>query len=368
MKLYGSRTLEDIPGYRIKWKRYRKESGFNWDKANITLSLGIKGSGKSLFGEFVGLHHKKIFDFFGSRDNESLFWCRKGSPIDDILLVHSPSVEVNAPWDTIPSDKLSLSKMMEYETVTTCDRFFLNQVDRFKALEDMIAQCWNRYGFTYPIAIIIREASSFLYSRMKLEGADQKSAKSDFIYFQREMRHMGFTLAIDTIRWTSIDKEMRDLADYLIIKNLGYHGLPSDLSWIYQFYDPKKFSIMNPPNFVVLNHYGGLGYGDIENIPYHKPEGLDIVKELGIEIEYFEALTESTDQQVGDKEHEKIIKLYGGGKSYENIANEIKRGLATVSRHIKRHDKNVNNLGYCPICRRVDGEYQAVDMKAYRTQ
>jgi hypothetical protein len=45
----------------------------------------------------------------------------------------------------------------------------------------------------------------------------------------REARHMGLVLGFDSIRYYAIDIDIRNLADYLILKAQGVQGLARDL-------------------------------------------------------------------------------------------------------------------------------------------
>jgi hypothetical protein len=40
-------------------------------------------------------------------------------------------------------------------------------------------------------------------------------------------------LALDSVRFFSIDIDIRTLADYLILKSQGMQGLSRDLKWLY---------------------------------------------------------------------------------------------------------------------------------------
>jgi len=43
---------------------------------------------------------------------------------------------------------------------------------------------------------------------------------------------MGFALGLDSIRYYAIDIDIRNLADYLILKSQGVQGLAADLQWL----------------------------------------------------------------------------------------------------------------------------------------
>jgi len=343
----------DLP-LKVAWLRGRGRLDFM--RAAIWLILGIKGSGKSALIETLALYSDQIIDLFGSRDNENLCWLRDTSPIDDILLVIGDNVDLNCSWPTVRVSDLKLSDILSHELTTTCNAFYSSQDQRFIGVGAIIDRLWLRDGYNSFIDILIREASSFLYSRMKIEGANMKEAKADFIFMQREMRHLGYSMKIDTIRWTSIDKEMRDLADYLVVKKTGRNSLPTDINYLYKYCSPIGFATMRPDRFVVQTDYPiGLGYSGLPK--FHKLGGESLMKELDLNPEYGEEIELSTAQQVGDMQHAEIIRLAHEGMSQGNIARKVGRSSATVNGHIqRRHNRQILNGGECEYCARVGSD------------
>jgi len=296
-----------------------------------------------------------------SRDNENLAWARKTSPIDDILMITGDSVDLDCSWDTVKVSDLTYNKMNEYEVALTCDSFYVNQMDRFKSIEKIIDNFWDRLAWKLPICVIVREASSFIYSRIK-QGARQQEAKADFIYWQREMRHFGYTLFIDTIRWTSVDKEMRDLADYLIIKKLGPQGLPYDIKWLYKFVNPLAMAALPPQFFLLLTESAAIGFGMSQLPVFHKEEGVNLLAELDIKITMGEMLEEGSLRRVGDLEHAEIIREYNELKSIRKVQKKIRRSTQTIHRHIREHNRNVLHSGTCPKCKRTKSDLVDVEL------
>ena len=189
-----------------------------------------------------------------------------------------------------------------------------------------------------------------------------KMAKSDFIFWQREMRHFGYSLGIDTIRWTSIDKEMRDLADWLVIKKVGPQGIPDDLDFLYRYIDPMSMAGLPPDKFMLLTENASIAWGQSDYPEFHKEEGVDLLEELGIEISYGEEIEESSVQRIGDEEHEKIIRLYSEENSMSKISKQIHRSAARVHDHIHKHNKAVMENGFCGKCRRVRSDLADVEL------
>lgn len=357
--LIGSREKAELPKINVKWQR--GQDAINWNRPSIFLALGKKGSGKSALGESCALRSSKIVDLFGSRDNENLAWARKTSPIDDILMITGDTVDLNCSWDTVKVSDLTYSKMLEYETTLTCDSFYVNQMDRFKSIEKIIDKFWARLEWKRPICVLVREASSFIYSRIK-QGARQQEAKADFIYWQREMRHFGYTLYIDTIRWTSVDKEMRDLADYLIIKKVGPQGFPYDIKWLYKFVNPLAMAALPPQFFILLTESAAIGFGMSQLPVFHKEEGVNLLTELGIEITKGEILEEGTLRRVGDLEHAKIIKLYNELRSMPKVQKQVRRSLSTIHRQLNDHNRNIIHSGTCPKCKRARSDLAKTEL------
>lgn len=307
----------------------------------------------------MALQHPKIIDLMGSRDNEGLIWCRKNSPVDDILLVTGPNVDLKASWDSCPINKLTLSKVLDYEVVTTADSFFSSQFSRFQALDDMTALFWERLEWSRPIGLVIREASNYIYSRIVNQKLNIKEAKADFLVFQREIRHFGFSLLVDTVRWTSIDKEMRDLADLLFIKRVGSQGLPDDLKWLYTWMNPMSVARMKAERYLVVTDLASVGIGRSDKVAFHKPEGLNLLEELGITIEYGPEPLIKAQNQVQPETHAMIVELVEKGLPYHMVKRQARvSSNDTVGRHLRLHNEAVVNNGICPMCQSVDGQLQ----------
>jgi len=364
MQIIGSRLKEDLPKITLKWLRWYCKIDFT--KALIFLVLGKKGSGKSALLEAMGLRYPKIIDMFASRDDEGLSWCRDNSPIDDILLVHGDNVDVNCSWDTCPTGKLTYSKICDYEVVIPSYSFFSGNTGRFVGINKLINIFWQRRTWKKPIYVAVREASSFLYSRVKQEGGglNMKAAKADFLYWQREMRHFGYALGIDTIRWTSIDKEMRDNADCQIIKKVGSQGLPSDISFLYKYISPRSMAGLPPDSFMLIADNASIAIGKSEYPEFHKEEGVDLLAELGITMEYGEEMVLDNTHKIGDETHVKLIALYATGDyNMGQVAKQISRSKFSVSSHVNRHNIAVKDDGVCPICNRARGDNSDIEIK-----
>ncbi len=83
----------------------------------------------------------------------------------------------------------------------------------------------------------------------------------------KEMRHVGVSLASDSLRLQGIDIDLRTYADFLFVKSQGIDGLPDSLKFLYHFYNTSWIRNMNPWEFALVCRKGSLGVG---RFPYHE--------------------------------------------------------------------------------------------------
>lgn len=140
---------------------------------------------------------------------------------------------------------------------------------------------------------------------------------------------MGIAMALDTLKFTSIDLDVRVTIDYLFFKSLGLAGLPSDLEWLYGFYAPTVIRNMPLENFVLLTKNSHTGFGCFPEVPWHKQEREHILKRLDIKVEHGEEIKGAKDMgtflTVSDKEHIEIIDGYASGRSMRVLSSMIGR-------------------------------------------
>lgn len=281
---------------------------------------------------------------------------------DDILFVTGDSVEVNGKWDTIQISKLTYADIKRYRVILSVHAFFSNYNEEFWAMNEAIKRLWARTHWIKPWYVMIREASNFIYSRIKIVK-NQAVAKADFIYLMRELRHSGYSIGVDTVRWTSMDKEVRDLANYTFIKRVGIHGLPDDIHWLYKFIDPDSLMDLHPSCFVLVSSRGPIALGNFEDIPWHKREKEDILKILDLEPQYGELpdylQPGYSATKVGSTEHTQIVEKYLELKSMHKVAAEVKRSTGTIHTHIANHNREVRSQGSCSRCKRRNHSLQS---------
>jgi hypothetical protein len=150
----------------------------------------------------------------------------------------------------------------------------------------------------------------------------------------------------------------------MILKAQEVQGLAEDLNWLYSYFNPSTIRNMKPQNFFIITRKGALGLGEFPFHEWHKAEKENILKAVGIKVEYGEELNEGeyrgTFRTVSDSEHAEIMRLYiEEGLSYEKIAKQLNRSSRTPLLHIQRHNRNVERNGFCPSCRRFRCEYES---------
>jgi len=146
-------------------------------------------------------------------------------------------------------------------------------------------------------------------------------------------------LGLDSVRYYSIDIDIRNLSDYIILKSQGMTGLTSDLSWLYSIFEPHIIRNMPRQFFIVLSRKGSVGMGEFKEIPWHKQERENILKAVGVSVEYGEPIEKGeyrgTHSTVGDKEHAEMIRLYvDEGLSMNKIGEKMGRSSRVPYKHI----------------------------------
>jgi len=334
----------------------------------VWFGLGVRGSGKSTFLEHVGESYLEknavIFDLFGSRDGEALAWLRSPLAKDKrILLLKGDNVDVEASVNVKNVDNLKLSDVESNDIIISASPLFLNPDQEFYNAAKITDLLYKRLHWKRIVYLIMREASNFYYSRLKICDS-QLVAKSNMVYLIRESRHCGLSLALDSVRFYSIDIDIRSLADYLILKAQGLQGLTKDLSWLYSYVEPHLVRKLKPQHFILLSRTGGIAYGSFPFHGWHKREREDILNAVGVKVEYGEALEEAvlkgTYKTVGDKEHCEIIRLYVEEVlGMVKIAEKLGRSSGTPHKHIHSHNQSVARSGFCPSCKRAGSKYQS---------
>lgn len=350
---------------KVLWTRGNESIKFT--RPSTWFCLGLRGTGKSSLLEHLAMLYMQknavIFDLFGSRDGEALAWLRSPYAKDKkILLVHGENVDVDCSFPVKPVEKLKLSDIENYDIIISASPLYLNIDQEFFDAAKMTDLLYKRLHYKRLVFLICREAANLYYSRLKVSD-NQIFAKSQMIYLIREARHMGLTLCLDSVRYYAIDIDVRNLSDYFLLKSQGVLGLASDLRWLYSFFNPSVVRNMKPENFIMISRTGALGLGEFPFHAWHKREKENILKAVGVKVEYGEVLKEAqyrgTFKTVSDKEHAEIIRLYvEQNLGMKAIAEKLKRSSRTPKEHIDKHNRAVERSGFCPACKRGSSSLQ----------
>jgi hypothetical protein len=346
----------------------------SWSRPYVWLTLGVRGTGKSSFLEHLAEQHLEngncVLDLFACRAGENLAWLRsKWAREKRILLLTDENTIVEAPdgFAIKPYTNLSLNDFNEYDLIINSSPLYRSLDAEYVSCNFIIDRLWHRLHWRRLIFTICREASSLMYSRLKVVE-NQQAAKAFLVYWLRESRHVGCSLGLDSVRLTSLDVDVRSLADYTVFKSQGSGGLPRELYFIYRYVQPTFLQNMKPSQFVILSRRGHIGLGVFPYPSWHKEEGEDILSKLNIKVAFEEKPEEGEYRgryrTLGDKDHAEIIELYvNGGLSMWKIAERLKRSDKTIYDHITSHTKKVQQIGYCPKCRRAGSKLESTPAK-----
>jgi len=359
---------------KIFWRRGNERLSF--DKPQTYFSLGMIGTGKSSLLEHIALQHSEkgavVLDAYASADGENLAWLRNPK-IDSMrtLLIKGENVDVDSSYDAKTIENITLGDLERYDLVISSRPLFLNRDHEFYSLGKLVTLLYKRLHWKRLICMIAREASSLWYSRIKVSES-QADSKNEAMYLLRESRHMGISLALDSLRFLSIDVDLRSHVDFLFLKSLGLDGLSQDQRWLYHFFDPRFVRSMRPWEFVLITRSGGLGVGLFPEILWHKKEKENILRSVNIRVGYGAELEQPRDMgtftSIGDKEHMKIMELYASGLGYTKIHERLNRSTKSLHDHIHKHNDAVDRSGFCAICRRAGGEYSGKVVKKRKAE
>jgi hypothetical protein len=233
----------------------------------------------------------------------------------------------------------------------------------FSALQRITGILWEkRTSWSEPWNILIREAANWIYSRIQIVR-DSEMAKADFIQTLREARHSGLAVSVDTVRWTDIDKAVRDISDFLFLKRVGAIGLPKDLRYVYRYIRPDSMMRMQPSIFALLTSQGSIGYGNFDYPRWHKEERENILFKLNIDVQHLGDVNRDLGYTVGLIEHAKIIETYMEKSSMGKTAVIVNRSKSTICGEVKIHNDSIGELGRCLECEKANGKYMNQPIK-----
>jgi hypothetical protein len=350
----------------IGWVRGQETVGFN--RPHTIFAIGIRGSGKSAFLEYVAQGYlgegHTVLDLFGSRDGEGLAWLRSSYAEDKkILLVCGDNVDVKSSFDVKNISKLNLSDFENYDIVISSSPLYSSPDDEFLQINKAIDVLYKRLSWRALVFLIVREAGHLYYSRLRV-SANQLQAKTSSAYLIQEARHCGLSLGLDTLKWTSIDPDIRVTIDYEIYKSQGITGFAKEKTWMYGYFNPVIVRHMPRQFFLISTSEGNLGIGRFPCPPWHKQEKENIVRAVGLKIDYGDQVEYSQSRgvykTVGDQEHTDIITGYMDEcLSMGRLAKKLNRSAATIHTQIHAHNESIDKMDYCVECRRLKGKHEA---------
>lgn len=331
----------------------------------VFMVLGSRGTGKSTLLETVGAYHlrkgHKILDLFGSRDGENLAWLR--SPFTKgrkVLLVRGDNTDVVSSWDSKQVSNVTLKDIENHDITISSSPLYSDPDTEFQSVAKLTDLVYRRLSWNNIIYCLVREASNLYYSRLKVTRS-QLLAKAQEIYLLRESRHMGLSMGLDTLKFTSVDIDVRAVCDFQVFKALGLLGLPRDLHWVYGFIEPYVVRSMRKNQFLILSKTSALGLGTFKDLSWHKKERENILKQLGIKVDHGEQIQPAKDRgtffTVSDQEHGILVMEYASGLSMSRVSKKANRSSRTVSEHLHKHDEAVERSGFCPACQRIKCQY-----------
>jgi len=348
---------------RVVWVRGSENIQFN--RPHTFFILGVRGSGKSSLLEHIGEGYLRenhgILDLFGSRDGEGLAWLRSSYAKDKkALLICGDNVSVNCSWHAKNISKIQLDDFKNFDIIISASPLYSHLDDEFFYTNRLIDILYKRLSWKRLVYTIVRESSNLYYSRLRV-SKNQLSAKAEAAYLVREARHCGVAMGLDTLKYTSVDIDIRAVTDYLILKSQGVLGFPDDLQWLYGYFSPHVVRNMPPQYFCIVTRKGALGLGEFPELPWHKKEKENILHSVGIKVESGDRIdygeSKGTFKTVGDEEHVKIVSLYLEDKSMGDVAKELNRSRATIHSQIHSHNQAIEKQSYCPKCRRIKGTH-----------
>lgn len=349
---------------KVKW--VRGQDSITYNRPNIWFSLGVRDSGKSSFLEHTAENYLEaghaIFDLFGSRDGEGLAWLRSSHIKDKkVLLLRGDNVDVECCFPVKSADSVTLSDFETNDIIISSSPLYQTIDQEFNYAAHLTDLLYKRMHYKRLVFAVVREASNLYYSRLKISD-NQTFAKAEMTYLLRESRHMGLGMGLDSLRFYSLDIDIRSLTDYLLLKSQGMQGLSKDLKWLYRYVDPRFMRHMKQQDFVILTSRGSIGYGFFPYPDWHKKEKENILDSVGIKTEYGEVLKEAqikgSFKTVSDREHTEIVRLYiEEDMGFNKIADKLDRSSRTIKLHVDSHNVSVQRSGFCAACKRAGSSY-----------
>ena len=105
---------------------------------------------------------------------------------------------------------MTLDDFRNYDIVVSSSPLYSNLHDEFFHTNHLIDLVYKRLSWKDLFYTIIRESANLLYARLRI-SPNQLAAKAEFTYLIREARHCGLSLGLGTLKYTSVDIDIRSV-------------------------------------------------------------------------------------------------------------------------------------------------------------
>ena len=351
---------QDLSKAEKNWMYYvcfRKRNQFSGhidvDAPLRYVANGISGAGKSELIRNISAHFPKMIGLYGSGDDETLADLRAFDWRDKVggrvgknlenwergLIIGPRTTSVTSSWDYVTYDKLTLNDIQNHGVVVCPKRIYPTLRSFFMATEHIVDVLQQREDERPVWFLKILEAANVLYARTTISHVRAADAKAYLIFLQRELRHSGLAMGLDSQYSVSMDREIRTNAEYTFWKNMGSDRIPEDVKWMQGWVTPDGFAGMYPDEWVCKDKWGGIYLGTSKMAPWYRRHRENLYKTLGIKRDVGAPdLTEELPEDNRDLElHEEIVKAYMKERTIKGAARESGHDRDTVKAHVKQH-------------------------------
>lgn len=373
---FRNRIRRHYDGFCIDWDERRGTPYLNdFDLLTPLLVFieGVKDSGKSNTSEFFASQALKlgchVVDMYGAYGGESLGWLRSEFSKDrKFLLLHGSDVKVNLVdgglADRVYKDgRLAIKKTIdfsaddleEFDIVLSTSLFYSSMKSENENLDAIVERLAKRLHWKTVCWTIVREAADIFFSRLRTSFAIA-NVKQDTAALLRKAKHAGVGMFLDTQALMDVDKSIRRITDFFVLKSQGYEMLPDEMAWLYKYVSLLKSMRLEKNQCLIISRESNVGEMTIPKVQWHKERREDMLEICGIEPEILQTYEIRT--ELSPLEHFEIVNLYKHGASMVQIAGivgKVRGSLSswTVDKQIQAHNKAVVENKSCPLCAEI---------------
>ncbi len=281
-------------------------------------------------------------DVFSSDDNEGLGWLRGTNY--NALLICGDDYDLECNYHYVHTSEFQPKMFDDYQLVITVPSFYSKRELMYSTLSRIVDYLKMRakFGWNRVACLAVRESVELMNSRWISGSIKGKlEAEQDFITLNNQAHHNGTGLAIDSLRPMSIVNDVRQLADYTIIKRLGRIQVPPELHYVFRYVQWKWARKMPLKDFIVYTDADEIYYGDNDTIDWHVVRGENMLSNLKIKVlpngKSASVEPDKTKTDEYTENHKKIIELHEKGENQSDIASKLGLNRGTVIRHLKDH-------------------------------